>query len=90
MPRDFSQRSKHFNACRSCAERSENCHSGCKEYAKEVIFGIILEGEAKKVAAKREIDYDVHERRAVRISNTCPSAKKAMRKNGYMRHRGGR
>ena len=88
MPRDFSPRSKHYTSCRNCTKRSDTCHSECEEYAKEVIFGIILEAEAKKETEKRLADYDVHERRAVRISKKSPAAKKAMRKNGFIRRRG--
>lgn len=85
---NLNARSKYFKACKDCAKRCEGCHSGCEEYAKEVILGAILEDEDRKRSAMRQDEYAVLESRAVKIANSTPEANKAMRKNGYIRRRG--
>lgn len=85
---DYSVRSKHYRACTNCQKRTSDCHSSCEEYAKEVLLGIILEAEAKKENAKREDEYAVRERKAIRIAKSCPGAKKQMQKSGYINRRG--
>ena len=88
MPKDFSKRSQHYKSCRSCSERSESCHYGCEDYAKEVILGVLLEALARKESEKRADEYAVREKKALRISKSCPKAGKVMRKSKYMRNRG--
>lgn len=46
-------------ACEMCAKRSVGCHSGCEEYAKELIFGIVFKASVIKDSnARSEIkDY---------------------------------
>lgn len=83
-----SERNKQYKACAGCGKRSENCHGTCEEYAKEVILGAILESIENKEKAQREDEYLVRETKALRISKSCPGAKKTMQKNGYMKKRG--
>ena len=86
---EMNGRSKFFKVCKECDQRYEGCHGDCEAYAKEVILGAILEADDKKTNAKRDDEYIVHEKRAKRIASSCPGAKKAMRKSGYIRNRRG-
>lgn len=83
---NLNGRSKFFKACKDCVDRHDDCHSDCKTYAEEVILGVILGGEDKKANAMREDEYAVREKRARRIANSCPGAKKTMRKSGFTRN----
>ena len=86
----LTERSEQYTACEGCKKRAEGCHSGCEDYAKEVILGTILEADARKEEAKRLDEYSVHAARAWRVVKSNPRCKKYMLSNGYIRNRGGR
>lgn len=86
----LSMSSEQFKGCENCKKRSEGCHSGCEDYAKEVILGAIIASEEKKKRKERDDRYEVAEKRAVRIAKSSPEMAKQMRKNPYVRRRGGR
>ena len=86
----LNKSSEHYKACEGCKKRIEGCHGSCEEYAKEVILGAILASEEKKEKNERDDRYVVASNRAVRIAKSSPGAKKSMRKNVYIRRRGGR
>ncbi len=85
---NLNGRGKYFKVCENCTKRCEGCHGGCEEYAKEVILGAIFTDADKKTKVKRDDEYAVREKKAVRVANSCPGGKKVMQKNGFIRRRG--
>lgn len=52
--REISMAGPYFKVCESCKKRSLGCHSTCKEYAKEVIFGILYSAQIIKESDQKK------------------------------------
>lgn len=69
-----------FEGCNACGHRCIGCHSGCKEYARDVIVGIMVKGEAETERRRQDIIVSVEKRRFARIHHVVETRKKRQKK----------